>query len=460
MKRKKLIRKLHEIGAIQFGTFQLKSGIESPIYIDLRLIISHLDVLQSVVDEMSKQIDGKRFDLVCGVPYTALPIATALSMKQSIPMVMRRKEAKGYGRKRVIEGEYKEGQNCLIIEDLITTGSSILETKELLQKEGIKVGDALLLIDRQQGGAENLRAHGCTPHAIFTLDEILSQLEEEKLIDSAMVQKVRSFLAKKVSIKKTKELTYGERAERATNLAGRKLLALMEEKKTNLSFNPDVTESAELLRLADLVGPEICLLKTHVDILRDFDSNFAEKLLLIAKKHNFLIFEDRKFADIGSVVQKQYRDGIYRIAEWADITNAHLVPGPGIIEGLQQVGLPRDRGLLLLAEMSSEGTMASGSYTEATVEAAKKYPEFVIGFVAMGRLTDDPGMIHLTPGVQLQAGKDNLGQQFKTPHSVIAEAGSDIIQVGRGIYSNEDPAEQARKYRKAGWEAYQARCNR
>lgn len=252
-------------------------------------------------------------------------------------------------------------------------------------------------------------------------------------------------------------LTYSERAKHSLNPTGQDLLRLMDSKQTNLSLSLDVTRQRDLLRLADLIGPEICLLKTHVDILEDFTPSFPQALLELAEKHNFLIFEDRKFADIGNTVRWQYRDGIYRISDWAHLTNAHIVPGPGIIEGLKEIGLPKGRGLLLLAQMSSRDNLAVGAYTKQAVSWAEAHAEFVVGFICVKQLTQKPHFIHMTPGVKLEEGKDTLGQQYLTPEKVIGKNLSDLMIVGRGIYRAEDPLEEAKRYRAAGWNAYQKR---
>lgn len=229
----------------------------------------------------------------------------------------------------------------------------------------------------------------------------------------------------------------------------------MADKQTNLAVAADVTSKAQLLKLAEQVAPHICILKTHIDIVHDFDQDLITQLTHLAREHNFLIFEDRKFADIGNTVSLQYAQGIYHIADWAPITNAHIVPGPGIIEGLKKVGLPKGNGLLLLAEMSSKGTTAHGEYSKKNIELAKQHHDFVIGFISQHRLVDDPTILHMTPGIKMAAGKDDLGQQYNTPHTAIVDHGTDVIIVGRGIYQADDPALEAKSYRDAGWDAYQ-----
>lgn len=254
-------------------------------------------------------------------------------------------------------------------------------------------------------------------------------------------------------------MKYFDRAKLCTNPTAIKLLNLMDEKQTNLSVDVNLTKKDKLLKLADTVGPEICVLKTHIDIVEDFDVDLTKQLRQLAAKHNFLIFEDRKFADTGNTVKHQYRDGLYHIADWADIINAHTVPGPGVIAGLKEIGLPQGRGLLLIAEMSTEGTLATGEYTKKTIGMAQTNKDFVIGFITRHKLLDDPCFINFTPGVKLVAGSDGLGQQWITPEEIILKQGNDIIIAGRGVYQAPDPAAEAKKYRAAGWQAYLKRLS-
>jgi orotidine 5'-phosphate decarboxylase subfamily 1 len=252
--------------------------------------------------------------------------------------------------------------------------------------------------------------------------------------------------------------SYEGRASVSKTAAAKALFNLMATKKTNLSVAADVTTKADFLKLADQVGPYICVLKTHIDVIEDFDQDLIVQLKALATKHNFIIFEDRKFADIGNTVELQYAKGIYRIADWAGLTDAHTVPGPGVIEGLRKVGLPLGRGLILLAEMSTKGNLATGAYTKASTDMAIANSDFVMGFISMKQLVTDKGFINFTPGIQFGSKTDLKDQQYKTPEEAIA-GGSDVLIVGRGIYQAKDPAVAAQQYQAAGWKAYEERLN-
>lgn len=257
--------------------------------------------------------------------------------------------------------------------------------------------------------------------------------------------------------------SYAERARAHASPVAARLLELMEQKQSNLCASVDVSTTAELLGLVDQLGPYICLVKTHIDIIEDFSyEGTIEPLLELSKKHNFMIFEDRKFADIGNTVKKQYAGGVYHIAKWADITNCHGVTGAGIVQGLKEAAketTSEPRGLLMLAELSSKGSLAYGEYTKQTVEIAKS-DEFVIGFIAqrdMGGADAGIDWLIMTPGVGLDDKGDALGQQYRTVQEVVS-TGTDVIIVGRGLFGKgRDPKVEGERYRKAGWDAYQSR---
>jgi len=268
---------------------------------------------------------------------------------------------------------------------------------------------------------------------------------------------------------KPSQLSYADRAKKQKNPAAKALLETMERKRSNLCVSVDVTKTADFLRVIDAVGPYVCLIKTHVDIIEDFGPRLLDNLQDLSRKHDFLIFEDRKFADIGNTVALQYSSGVHKIASWAHITNAHPVPGPSIVTGLASIGLPLGRGLLLLAEMSTKGSLATGAYTEEAVRMARAHRDFVIGFIAQQRmdglaadetLDENEDFLILTPGVSLDAKGDALGQQYRGPKEVVKDMGCDVIIVGRGIYGKGGEIDkEAERYRSEGWSAYEERIS-
>ncbi len=180
---KSLADDLYDIGGVQFGQFTLKSGLVSPIYIDLRLLVSHPPVLRRVAQAMATFIREQpqdapliEFDRLAAIPYAGLPIGVAVALETGFPLIYPRKEVKEYGMARLIEGTYQAGESVVLVDDLITKGTSKIEALKPLLDAGLKVHDVLVLIDREQGGREELLTFGVKLHAVLTLTELLDAL--------------------------------------------------------------------------------------------------------------------------------------------------------------------------------------------------------------------------------------------------------------------------------------------
>ncbi|THD23905.1 Orotidine 5'-phosphate decarboxylase [Fasciola hepatica] len=362
--KKDIVLAFHDLGVVKFGEFRLKSGVLSPIYLDLRLIIS-------------------------------VPQLMCMAVQENLPMVMCRKEAKSYGTKQLVEGTWKPGQQCLVIEDVITSGSSLAGVVEA----------------------------PVAPQSIAFYPRMKAKLDQ-----------------------------------------------LIQSKSTQLCVAIDTNDSTYLLKMADKLGPKICALKLHLDILQ-FDCSpdpFIDQLRGLATKHGFLIVEDRKLADIGQTVFNQLHYGIFHIAEWCDLVTVHGLPGPGIFDAFRKINArlaekgdsAHHVGALVVAQLSSKDNLADVAYGTRCVEMCKSHTDIVAGFVTQNPVMPagftTASFYYWVPGVRTDTMTDQLGQNYACPSKVLKRFPTNssgqtnvIMIVGRGITEALEPVAAAEEYRKA-----------
>ncbi|OUC48271.1 orotate phosphoribosyltransferase [Trichinella nativa] len=322
---------LFHLGAIQFGEFMLKSKHTSPIYVDMRRLLSHPTLLNTVEDLMYDYAKELEYDVICGVPYGAIPLTSALSVKRSIPMIMQRKDAKAYGTKKIVEGLYKPGDKCLIIEDVITFGSSIAETA--------------------RGASRNLENLGITKWSLFCLPDVLLLYEGRGLISNADCQRISSYLfnvtdkiapsalgnglQEGAKVDKTGVLSVKAASNTASlshNLA-KHLWQIALDKKSNLCVACKLSDPKEIIAVAELakkIGKFICMLIIRSDLICKVPLvDFISELKTCAKSKNFMIMDDRKFCDVSSIVEMQLTGGEWSIAKWVDFVTVLPFSGRG-----------------------------------------------------------------------------------------------------------------------------------
>lgn len=187
---------LFEAEVVKFGSFTLGGGHVTPVYFDLRLLVSHPRLLKTSARLVAAKTEqtGLVFDHVCGVPLAALPIATTFCVTTDVPMILRRKEAKSYGTKKLIEGVFKKGDTSLVLEDTVVSGRSIWETVEALGDAGVAVTDAVVLLDRKQGAKKNLEKRGVKLHSCVDVHGVVKILRHHGKLAPDLAAKVSTYI--------------------------------------------------------------------------------------------------------------------------------------------------------------------------------------------------------------------------------------------------------------------------
>ena len=387
-----IIDELYKLNCIKTGNFTLKNGRKSRYYYNLKSVVSVPRLVKIITRQLSYLIDETvgfgSFDRICGVPLGGLPFTFQLSFISGLPVIIPRGKAKKYGMCANIEGEFQEGERCIVIEDVTTSCGSIRETYKILKSKGMNVLAFYTIIDRMESGIDNIDGI-----PIFSL------------------------------INKT-------------DLVRHNLNRIIKEKSTRLCFSADLTDGNKIIELLDKVGENIAICKLHTDIIENFDEDVKTGLIDMANKHNFLLMEDRKFSDISIIVDKQWD----RFRGWVDLVTVHGNVMPDVVSKLY--------GVLLVSDMSNN----EYDHWVQSIDISKKYPNHILGFITqkthreINRIyrfcTKD--YFFMTPGINFDK-KTEGDQKFRNPESL----DTDICIVGRGIYNSEDFVDSSNKYKLA-----------
>lgn len=476
--KRNLLRQMLKASVFKFGEFQLKSGQISPIYIDLRECFGHPGLLMLISEAISKQVEISEVQYagVLGIPYAALPYASvAAGNYLKKPLLIVRKEAKSYGTKKLIEGLYQPNDRLILIEDVVTTGGSILDVVKVLHTENLVASDVFCILDREQGGRQKLQDAGVTLHSLLDMQTVLTFLYSTGAIGDeqwhGIVQALNLPYTSPTKLEINSELEnlsslpyvenvrtpLAERESLTESALNKKILGIMRRKKSNLCLAVDYTTVEQCLQMIELAGPFVLAIKLHADAITDFNEEFTRKLTTMANDMDFIIFEDRKFGDTGNTNLLQLT-GAQKIANWADVVTVHAVQGSdsiaGVFRKLAKDPTYRLSGVLLIAQLSTKGSLtALEGYTETAVKIANENRDVISGFITQTRVSACSDLLNWTPGVNLDAKSDSAGQQWRGVDEAIEVQQNDIIIVGRGVTSSSEPVQQLKRYRQIAWDA-------
>ncbi len=404
-----LIRRLYRRRAIRFGQFTYRNGENYPIYMDLRIVISFPRLLKKLAMMYAEKV--LKSDFVAGIPMGGIHLATAISLDLNRPMLLPRNKRKEYGGQNIIEGKYRGGQTVCLIEDIMTTGKSVMNIAKILDQEGLRVSQVICFLWHFPS-SKSLKVTTLT-----NIQQILEVLHSYRAISREIWFTTLNRFVRRGVIPLCK---YPRFIREMVNQKKSLLIVALDDTWTNIK------------KLIPRLSPYVCAFKFHYDLL---GPKFNPKeLMKLSKIYNFLVIRDRKCGDVAKINRTIVRQNAQHI------TIVHALPGvTSFPEG----------PIIVVLEMSTTDGFFTPAYIRNVLKRTSKLPN-VIGYVSQHKwwqsykLCFTPG-INLIPTIEHQNAQKYSSPIKKRSH------GCDLFIVGSAIIKARNPVEVAKLYQKRTW---------
>jgi len=327
--KEKIIIELFKKKCIQFGTFTLKNGSQSNIYIDFKNIISYPFILNLILEELYLKLKLLEFDKLLGIPYSGIILTSSICSKYNLPMIMVRKEIKKYGFKKSIGGTYNKLDTCLIIEDTITKGSSVLHLINMIKAYKLIVKDIIVICDRRTNLHSNGSLGEVNIHSLFTIKDIIDILYKYDHISKKIYNSIDVDLS---------HISYNTYLLDYNNINLKKILDLITTKKNNYCFDIRFNCFNKLLSFIDFYRNDIVLIKIYSDLIQNLD---YKQLIVLSQKYGFLIMEGKQFHFSESNFLNEYSHK--KLYDWCHLIELSDLHSPNVFNVLEEFNINTKR---------------------------------------------------------------------------------------------------------------------
>lgn len=453
-------------GILEIGTFSLKNGNKVEYYFNTKKIYSNSTILKYVGDVMSDRITTftKENDIdyqhIVGVPYGSLPLSSVVSHNLEQSLLFVRKEEKTHGTKSLIEGNYEIGDSVVLIEDVITSGSSIIETIEKIENTGLIVSLVVVLFNRQTGGLLNVEEKCEVPvEYLYDIDHLSKYLQVKKhineydygkIISSIAIEKknhINRMLEEKENLEKDNEFAKSIKNYDFifNNPLERLLMSLVVAKESALCLSLDVNKWEDGKKILDLVGEYIVMVKVHCDLFTDINSIdlFIREIRVLARKRNFLIMEDVKLADVDKITYRKIKNSFFKYHKWANYLTIQGLTCKSVLDYCSSKEDSSDdssdtnyyANLSLVTDMNQKGAFIDEYYRMRCRKLMKED-------TSMGCIISQDGRhivnkVKLTPGISI-GNQQTEKRNYRDIKTAIEIEDNHIIIVGNSILKEYD----------------------